>query len=94
MHADLPAIARECGYAHVLGSEPGVLDGGDTTRALPRMSVTAALDVATLESWLAGRGIAQARLRYGVLGFAKRALGDRRYERLRARLLGQGATAR
>jgi hypothetical protein len=56
--------------------------------------VTAALDAATLERWIAGRGIARARLRYGVLGFAKRALGDRRYERLRGRLLGQGDVAR
>ena len=94
MRADLPRIARECGYARVLGSEPGVLDAATTTRALPRMSVTAALDVATLEDWIAGRGIARARLRYGVLGFAKRALGDRRYERLRGRLLGQGDPAR
>ncbi|TCO41299.1 polysaccharide deacetylase family protein [Dokdonella fugitiva] len=94
MRAELPAVARECGYTHVLGSEPGVLDGAASTRALPRMSVTAALDAATLERWIAGRGIARARLRYGVLGFAKRALGDRRYERLRGRLLGQGDVAR
>ncbi|MGN6517907.1 MAG: polysaccharide deacetylase family protein [Dokdonella sp.] len=94
MRADLPLIARECGYACVFGSEPGVLDAAATTRALPRMSVTAALDVTTLEDWIAGRGIARARLRYGVLGFAKRALGDRRYERLRGRLLGQGDRAR
>ncbi|HEY6939991.1 polysaccharide deacetylase family protein [Dokdonella sp.] len=94
MRADLPAVARECGYAHVLGSEPGLLDGADAARALPRMSVTAALDVATLEAWFEGRGIARARLRYGVLGLAKRTLGDRRYERLRERLLGAGDRAR
>ncbi|MBA8887110.1 peptidoglycan/xylan/chitin deacetylase (PgdA/CDA1 family) [Dokdonella fugitiva] len=94
MRADLPAVARECGYAHVLGSEPGVLDAADAGRALPRMSVTASLDVATLEGWVAGRGVARARLRYGVLGFAKRALGDRRYERLRGRLLGRGDSTR
>ncbi len=89
MPAHLPAIARECGYRHVLSSAPGHLVIG-ATGALPRMSVTAALDLATLEGWLAGHGIARARLRYGVLGVAKRALGDRRYERWRARLLGQG----
>jgi peptidoglycan/xylan/chitin deacetylase (PgdA/CDA1 family) len=87
MPANLAAVARECGYTHVLSSEPGHFDPTDALQPLPRMSVTAALDVATLEGWIGGHGIARARLRYAVLGLAKRALGDRRYERLRARLL-------
>jgi peptidoglycan/xylan/chitin deacetylase (PgdA/CDA1 family) len=89
MRANLPEVARECGYEHVLSSEPGSIDAADTRTALPRMSVTAALDVRTLEHWIEGRGIAHARTRYLVLGFAKRVLGDRRYERVRERLLAR-----
>jgi peptidoglycan/xylan/chitin deacetylase (PgdA/CDA1 family) len=85
--AHLADIARECGYTHVLGSRPGRVHDAHAT-LLPRMAVTASLDETTLDDWLAGRGVARARLRYAALGFAKRALGDRGYERLRARLLG------
>lgn len=88
MPARLADVARECGYTHVLSSQPGSLRDADV-RILPRMAVTTRLDIATLEAWLDGRGLAQARLRYATLGLAKRALGDRGYERLRARLLGQ-----
>lgn len=88
MPAHLADIARECGYAHVLGSQPGYVHDAQAT-LLPRMAITTGLDESTLEGWLAGRGVARARLRYATLGFAKRALGDRGYERLRARLLGQ-----
>ncbi len=94
MHADLPRIARECGYTHVLGSQPGPLRPDRGAQALPRLAVTAALDAATLAGWLAGSGLARARLRYELLGLAKHTLGDRRYERWRARLLGQEITAR
>lgn len=88
MPARLAETARECGYTHVLSSQPGRLSDVDA-RTLPRMAVTAQLDLATLEGWLAGRGLARARLRYAALDLAKRALGNRGYERLRARLLGQ-----
>lgn len=88
MPARLAEVARECGYSHVLSSQPGRLrDTG--APVLPRMAVTTQLDLATLQAWLAGRGLARARLRYATLGLAKRTLGDRGYERLRARLLGQ-----
>ncbi len=88
MPANLVDLARECGYTHVLGSQPGRID--DTrTMLLPRMAVTASLDETTLCDWLDGRRIGRARLRYATLGLAKRALGDRGYERLRSRLLGQ-----
>jgi len=88
MPPGLVEVARECGYSHVLASHPGRVRGA-WPRLLPRMAVTAALDEATLEGWLDGRGVARARLRYATLALAKRAFGDRGYERLRARLLGQ-----
>ena len=91
MRPDLPELARECGYRHVLSSQPGRI----ATRAplLPRMAVTASLDEITIAGWIGGRGIARARARYTVLGLAKRALGDRRYERVRERLLGRSGSA-
>ena len=94
MPRDLGAIARECGYSHVLGSMPGRIDAMTPAPVLPRMSVTATHDIATLEDWACGRGIARARLRYDLLHLAKRALGDRRYERWRGHLLGQHGAAR
>lgn len=84
--AGLGRLARECGYAHVLGSAPGRISGAATV-VLPRMAVTAALSPQTLSGWIAGRGFARARARYSALGLAKRLLGNRGYERLRARLL-------
>jgi hypothetical protein len=57
------------------------------------MAVTAHLDEATLGAWLASDGGAmlRARVRYAVLAGLKQALGDRRYERMRSRVLGQRA---
>ncbi len=86
MRTDLPDIARECGYRHVLGSQPGRITM--SRPLLPRMAVTASLDESTIAGWIGGRGIARARVRYTVLGLAKRTLGDRRYELVRERLLG------
>lgn len=84
----LAELAHDCGYSHVLSSQPGRIRDA-AARVLPRMAVTANLHESTLDGWLDGRGLGRARLRYATLGLAKRALGDRGYERLRARLLGQ-----
>lgn len=91
MDAQLPGVARELGYARVLNSQPGLWRRPDVA-VLPRMAVTAAHRGAAFERLAApDRGrLALARLRYGVLAAAKRALGDGRYERVRANLLGQG----
>lgn len=86
MPADLLAAARESGYTHVLNSQPGFLRGKDPL--LPRMAITAQIDEERLRAWLDGRGVTRARVRYLALDLAKRALGDRAYERARARLLG------
>jgi peptidoglycan/xylan/chitin deacetylase (PgdA/CDA1 family) len=87
MPPNLAALARECGYAHVLGSEPGRLDLRNAVQ--PRMAVTASTSVQRIAGWLEGRGLARAQARYRTLALAKRMLGDGRYERLRGRLLGQ-----
>ena len=91
MPRGLAAVAKECGYTHVLSSRPGWI-GADARRdrPLPRMAMTAAIDEATFGRWI-GRdrtAISRERLRYAGLAAAKRLLGDHRYEQARARALG------
>lgn len=91
MPKDLLPIARECGYTHVLSSEPGVLAAADgATGPLPRMAMTAATRHVTFQRWIRRDPVAigHERLRYRGLALAKRMLGDTGYERLRAGALG------
>ncbi|MGY6519642.1 MAG: polysaccharide deacetylase family protein [Lysobacteraceae bacterium] len=87
--AGLAALAREAGYRHVLGSRPGRLRG-DPGGVVPRVAVGPGTSPAQLLAWGRGDRVPElrARLRHGVLQGAKRVLGDERYERVRARLLG------
>jgi len=87
--ARLEHVARECGYTHVLDSKPGRVVAGDQ-RTLSRLAVTAQLEIGSLQSWLrrGNTAILRAQVRYSVLDFAKRALGDDAYRNLRKRLLG------
>ncbi len=89
MPRNLTTVARECGYERVLTSQPGRIRRRDGVAPLPRMAVTAGLDEATLRAWIGGgsRGVLRERVRYGMLAWAKRALGDERYEQVRARAL-------
>jgi peptidoglycan/xylan/chitin deacetylase (PgdA/CDA1 family) len=85
---NLPEVALEVGYTHVMNSKPSRVrsDGGSR---LGRLAVTSRLDDATLESWLrGGHAFFAAEARYAVLALAKRALGDDVYQRVRTRLLG------
>jgi peptidoglycan/xylan/chitin deacetylase (PgdA/CDA1 family) len=83
----LAKVALEVGYTHVLNSRPGLVRSGRIT--LPRLAVTAKLDLGTLESWLHhGSALRKSQLRYAILALAKHALGDARYERVRKTLLG------
>lgn len=89
MPPGLPALARECGYRHVVASRPGRLPRGPAPAVVPRLAVTSRLDASRFERWLAGRAgaVLRERLRYGALALAKRALGERGYERARAHAL-------
>jgi hypothetical protein len=59
---------------------------------LNRFAVTAHLDARSLESWLHdGPASWYAQFRYALLHVTKRALGDRRYEEVRRRLLKRPA---
>ena len=93
MPRGLGELARELGYKWVLSSQPGAIRRGAHDAILPRMAVTAHLDEATLGAWLDSDGGAmlRARLRYAGLAGLKHALGDRRYERMRSRVLGHKA---
>ena len=89
MPSGLAAVARECGYRHILSSRPGRIDSAVAT-IFPRMAVTASLDAATFDAWLRGdvTTFAKARLRYAALAAMKRLFGDSGYERLRRRFIG------
>jgi peptidoglycan/xylan/chitin deacetylase (PgdA/CDA1 family) len=88
----LTEIAMECGYTHVLNSRPGRITSR-SSRTLPRLAVTAQLDLPTLESWLRrGSALLKSQIRYTMLDVAKRALGDKRYMQMRERLLELAAS--
>jgi peptidoglycan/xylan/chitin deacetylase (PgdA/CDA1 family) len=83
--------ALDAGYRYLLNSEPGPNRSRAPGRYLQRLSVQRGMqldDFATLVTW---RGLRPriARLRYHALALPKVLLGNRRYEQLRARVLGQ-----
>jgi peptidoglycan/xylan/chitin deacetylase (PgdA/CDA1 family) len=85
----LQQIAAELGYRHILDSRPATVRRRPRT-TLGRFAVTSKLDTPTLESWLrGGAGRLKMEGRYLALATAKRLLGDKTYERIRQRLLGQ-----
>ncbi len=85
---DLERIAQEVGYTHVFGSKPGTIRR-DGRHSHGRFAVTAGLGQRDFESLLRGGSARlRAQLRHAVLALAKRALGDGRYERTRARFTG------
>ncbi|UXI66340.1 polysaccharide deacetylase family protein [Tahibacter amnicola] len=91
----LGELAREVGYAGVLGSAPGIIRRATANDVvvLPRVAVTANTPAEAVCRWALGgnsalRGL---RWRYRILHTAKRLMGDRGYERLRSAMLGQAA---
>ncbi len=89
MPTNLADVARDCGYQHILSSQPGLVKSAAAV-VLPRMAVTAKLDNATLHAWLRNDVLtfAKARLRYAVLAGLKRMLGNEGYEQLRRKAVG------
>ncbi|MFM1886412.1 MAG: hypothetical protein RL026_1569 [Pseudomonadota bacterium] len=84
--------AREVGYLRICGSRPGLwTDPG--AYVLPRMAVLASTTADAISAWCSGRRRAVLRheARHAAMWMAKKALGNQRYRRLRARLLGPGA---
>lgn len=82
--------ALRVGYRLVLTSMPGVNRGAQAGDCSERIPVTRDMPMEHFVAMVQWRGWTPrfARLRYRALGFPKRVLGNARYERVRARLLG------
>lgn len=85
--------AQSLGYAAVCSSRAGVWDRHGGAREIPRMAVLATTGPRQMHAWITQDRMAllKGRVRHGLLGVAKQVLGNARYERLRARLLGGGS---
>jgi len=89
----LAATAQALGYSAVLGSAPGIARwpaAKNPTAILPRVAVTAGHLSPRVVQWFQ-RGqwaLLPLQIRYQGLVLAKQLLGDGRYEKVRARLLG------
>lgn len=90
---ELPAIARDVGYRALCTSRTGLWRALDQPWDIPRMAVLASTSDQRLMSWLRQDRLAMwhSALRTTALSAMKRALGNGRYERLRAAALGRGA---
>jgi peptidoglycan/xylan/chitin deacetylase (PgdA/CDA1 family) len=82
-------LARRVGYEHVLGSEPGCNRPFPEERCLQRLVVTRDLALGEFTHRVRWQGMRPRalRLRYAALAWVKRALGNRRYDTLRRRML-------
>jgi peptidoglycan/xylan/chitin deacetylase (PgdA/CDA1 family) len=92
--AELPRVAAEVGYTHVLGSAPAPLRRGcrGGRNVLGRYAITADFDRARFASLVrGGPARTRAQVRHAVLQLAKRTLGDGVYERVRETLLGSSS---
>src|SRR5262249_52812016 len=83
--------ARGLGYAHVLNSVPGANLHRRDEEYFERIAVTRGMDIAAFSTLVQWRGLGPRlqKARYELLAGAKRLLGNRRYERLRARMLAR-----
>jgi len=82
--------ALRAGYSRVLTSVPGVNREPLSHPVCERIAITRDMDMEEFAALVQWRGLRprMARLRYHALGLPKRMLGNARYERVRARLLG------
>ena len=83
------ALALGMGYLDVLGSVPGRNRRWTRGHYLQRLSVTRGLALGDFAGIVSGRGVLPVAMqaRYHILALAKRLLGNRRYELVRARML-------
>jgi peptidoglycan/xylan/chitin deacetylase (PgdA/CDA1 family) len=90
LSARMTEIAREAGYAAICSSRDGLWEPAGSPWRIPRLAVTATLDIARFERWLAQDEweLTRLRTRHAVLATARRLLGDRRYDQLRVAVLG------
>ena len=83
------AIAQELGYRAICGSRPGRWDG--RSLYVPRCAVLASTPLPRFEKWVRGDRLDffLQSCRFETMHLLKKTLGNRCYERIRARLLGQ-----
>ncbi|HZP65766.1 MAG TPA: polysaccharide deacetylase family protein [Rudaea sp.] len=83
--------ALKLGYVDLLNSEPGWNRGWTRGRYLQRLPITRGLTLDEFANLVAGRGVMPRAMqaRYRALLWAKRVLGNRRYEEVRKRMLAQ-----
>jgi len=83
--------ALRLGYRHLFNSVPGPNRRRGEGAYLQRLTVTRGLALAQFAAMVEWRGLQPrvARMRYHALALPKMLLGNRRYERLRSRLLRQ-----
>ncbi|MGV8943541.1 polysaccharide deacetylase family protein [Thermomonas sp.] len=86
-------VARSVGYADVLCSKPGSLSSHENRGALPRLAITAGLSPRIFAGWvsLQHAAIITALAYYQAKQLARLAIGEARYERVRARALPPNA---
>ncbi len=82
-------VAAGLGYLGICCSAPGVWHPNAPAWPIPRLAVLESTSDAQIGGWMRrdSLGIARLRLRSGILGGAKRVLGNRRYESMRAQAL-------
>ena len=90
MQRDLPALAASVGYAAVCSSNVGIWRLDSAAAEIPRFAVLSSTSDRQLLGWIEQQplALAKARLRHALLRSAKRTLGTRRYEQLRATING------
>ncbi|HZZ92457.1 MAG TPA: polysaccharide deacetylase family protein [Usitatibacter sp.] len=82
-------IAREAGYTALCCSRDGLWDAAGPPWRIPRLAVTAGVELARFQRWIDQDEweLARMRTRHAVLATAKRLLGNHRYDELRRALL-------
>ncbi len=86
---EVTRIAWELGYEAVCTSRPGCWNGRGGRREIPRLAVLATTTGQAVDAWMIGRtaAVAVQAARYRLARWAKRALGNRRYDAVRSSLL-------
>jgi peptidoglycan/xylan/chitin deacetylase (PgdA/CDA1 family) len=85
-------VAREAGYHTLATSHTHANSHSSDRYALGRVAVMRETPLRTFTAWCQGRGLWQLAVREGVRHGAKRILGNSFYDRVRATMLGDGAS--
>lgn len=82
-------VARELGYEAVCTSRPGYWNGRGAGGGIPRLAVLAGTAPGTVAAWMGARtgALAVQATRFTMTRWAKRVLGNRRYDAMRSSLL-------